>query len=253
MCNLKNNCFVNLGKIEFVITNACTGRCKHCSQGEHTLSGIHIDGEIAADAVRAVAGSYSIKTVLTFGGEPLLYPEAVYAIHTAAREMGVPRRQLITNGYFTRDTAYMREVVTRLRDIGVNDLLLSVDAFHQETIPIDTVRAFADAVVERGIPIRLQPAWLVSAEDDNPYNIATREILNSFDIPINDGNIIFPEGNALKYLSGYFTDGAPQNPYIDDPTDIRSLSVDPDGGILGGNIYTDGIIDILKKYQNHIC
>ena len=64
--------FQNLNKIEFVITNACTGRCKHCSEGDHTSCGERIDPAIAADAVRMLAADYDIKTVMTFGGEPLL-------------------------------------------------------------------------------------------------------------------------------------------------------------------------------------
>lgn len=243
--------FRNLEKIEFVITNACTGRCKHCSQGEHTLSGIHIDSEIASDVVRAVAVRYSIKTVVTFGGEPLLYPEAVYAIHTAAREMGVPRRQLITNGYFTRDLSCVGEVAEGLAFCGVNDVLLSVDAFHQETIPLDAVKRFAVEVQKNGIPLRLQPAWLVSAADDNPYNRTTRAILDSFrsmGIAEGAGNVIFPEGNARKYLHEYFTDDCPLNPYTEDPRDIRCVSFEPNGNVLGDNIYRRDITEILSTY-----
>ena len=81
----------NLRKIEFVITNACTGRCKHCSEGDHTARGERIDPGIAADAVRKIATAYDIQTVMTFGGEPLLYPDAVYAIMTAAKNLNIPR------------------------------------------------------------------------------------------------------------------------------------------------------------------
>ena len=63
----------NLSKIEFVITYACTGRCIHCSEGDHPAGGANIDADIAADAVRKIAGAYPIKTVMTFGGEPLLH------------------------------------------------------------------------------------------------------------------------------------------------------------------------------------
>lgn len=93
-------------------------------------------------------------------------------------------------------------------------LLLSVDSFHQETVPIDVVERFALEAKRCGIPIRLQPAWLVSAVDENPYNIKTRDILDSFadmELPVGEGNVIFPEGNALKYLAEYFTDELPEN------------------------------------------
>lgn len=246
-----NPCLKNLNKIEFVITYACTGRCKHCSEGNHTSCGERIDPQIAADAVRKIGLEYDIKTVMTFGGEPLLYADAVYEIMNAAKELSIPKRQVITNGYFSKNADQIREVAVRLAECGVNDLLLSVDAFHQETIPLETVRVFATEAKKNGIPIRLQPAWLVSARDDNPYNKKTREILDSFadmGISVNEGNVIYPEGNALKYLAEYFSDEHPDNPYLEDPRDMRCVSFSPNGDVLGGNVYECDVIEILKNY-----
>ena len=242
----------NLNKIEFVVTYACTGRCRHCSEGDHTLCGERIDPVIAADAVRKIAAEYDIKTVMTFGGEPLLYTDAVYAIMETATKLNIPRRQVITNGYFSKNAAKIREVAERLAKCQVNDLLLSVDAFHQETVPLDVVKQFAAEAKNCGIPIRLQPAWLRSAVDDNPYNRKTREILESFadmGISANEGNIIFPEGNALRNLSDYFTDELPENPYAEDPCDVRCVSFEPNGDILGGNVYKCDIMEIIRDYS----
>ena len=241
----------NLNKIEFVVTYACTGRCKHCSEGDHSSCGERIDPQIAADAVRKIASEYDIKTVMTFGGEPLLYTDAVYAIMAAAKELNIPKRQVITNGYFSKNVDKIREVAEQLAVCGVNDLLLSVDAFHQETISLDVVKQFATEAKKCGIPIRLQPAWLVSVTDDNPYNVKTQNILDSFSdmgISVNEGNVIYPEGNALKYLAEYFSDEHPDNPYLEDPRDMRCVSFSPNGDVLGGNVYECDVIEILKNY-----
>ena len=214
--------------------------------------GERINPEIAADAVRKIAAEYDIKTVMTFGGEPLLYTDAVERIMTAAKELNIPKRQVITNGYFSKNADKMAEVAQRLAACGVNDLLLSVDAFHQETIPLDVVKRFAAEAKGCCIPIRLQPAWLVSAANDNPYNSKTSEILGSFadmEIPVGEGNVIFPEGNALKYLSEYFTDELPENPYKDDPCNVRCVSFSPNGDVLGGNVYRKDIMEILEDYN----
>jgi hypothetical protein len=180
-----------------------------------------------------------------------LYPDAVYAIMTAAKNLNIPKRQIITNGYFSQNPARIREVAERLAESGINDLLLSVDAFHQETIPLDTVKRFAAEARRAGIPLRLQPAWLVSVDHDNPYNRRTREILGSFadmGIAVNEGNIIFPEGNAARYLTGYFTHEIPENPYVEDPRDVRCVSFAPNGDVLGGNVYHTDVTDILETY-----
>ena len=101
------------------------------------------------------------------------------------------------------------------------------------------------------MPIRLQPAWLLSRDDQNPYNLRTRQILDSFaDMKIteSDGNVIFPEGNAKKYLAEYFEGAIPENPYEEDPCDVKCISFSPNGDVLGGNAYKNDILEIIKSY-----
>ena len=243
----------NLNRIEFVITMACTGKCKHCSEGDHSSCTGHIDGDVAANAIREVCNNYKIESLMTFGGEPLLYPEVVCQIHKTATEMEIPQRDLITNGFFTKDRNRIKGVVDMLLDSGVCKILLSVDAFHQETIPLEPVKYFAECVKKAGISIKLSPAWLVSEDDNNLYNVKTREILKEFDyldIPIGSGNVIFPSGNAIKYLGEYFSEDVEySSPYEEDPNDIRTIGFSPNGDVLNGNVYEKNIIDILNEYR----
>ena len=58
-------------------------------RGEHKSSGKHIDGDIAAQAVIDICNNYDIKSLMTFGGEPLIYPEVVCNIHKTAKEMNI--------------------------------------------------------------------------------------------------------------------------------------------------------------------
>ena len=211
-----------------------------------------MDPSVAAEAVRKITAVYDIQTVMTFGGEPLLYPDTVCAVMNAAKEACVPKLQVITNGYFSKNTDRIREVAEQLATCGVNDLLLSVDAFHQETIPLDTVKLFAADLQKNGVRVRLQPAWLVSPTDNNPYNRKTRELLDSFrdmGISENEGNIVFPEGNARKYLAEYFTDEVPENPYVEDPRDVKCISFSANGDVLGGNVYQCDIMKLIEEYE----
>ena len=235
-----NDFLRNVHKVEFAVTMACTGRCRHCQNGEVDDHSGHLDEKIAVKTLRSICKNHDIRTVMTFGGEPLLYPDVVCAIHRTATDVSIERRQIITNGFFSKQHDKIMEVVQRIAESEVNDLLLSVDAFHQESIPLETVLYFAECVVKSSIPIRLQPAWLVSKEDDNPYNVRTREILKEFEplrIPTGAGNVVFPSGNALKYLHEYFDDITASSPYEEDPGDLRTISIGANGDVLNGIVY----------------
>ena len=247
-----NKYLKNLNRIEFVVTMACSGSCRHCSQGEHK-SNDNIDKDLSSDAVRKIAQIYNIQSVMTFGGEPLLCPETVFAIHKTAKEMNIPERQLITNGYFSKDSDKIKLIAEKLYECGVNDILLSVDAFHQESIPLSYVKAFAENVKNTGVRIRVHPAWLVSQNDNNEYNIRTRELIQEFtemDIETSEGNVIFPSGNALEHFGEYFDLSKPvENPYREDPSDIKAICFSANGDILGSNIYKQDISEILSSYR----
>ena len=248
-----NKYLKNLNRIEFVVTMACTGRCKHCSEGDHAGHTEVIDAGVAVDSIRKICGHYAIASLMTFGGEPLLRPDVVCAIHRAAEAAGIAERQLITNGYFSKRPERISEVARELADSGVNDLLLSVDAFHQETIPLEPVLYFAECAAKAGVPIELCPSWLVDPEDSNPYNLRTREIIRAFEplrIPVGCGNVVFPSGNALKYLREYFDEGAAESsPYDEDPEDIRAISFSANGDVLNGNVYKADILEIIRAYR----
>ena len=250
---LMNPYLKNLHRIEFAVTNACTGRCIHCQNGESPHTRVHIDPSAAVKAVRQISEHYHVTSLMTFGGEPLLYPEIVCEIQKTAADRNIAKRQIITNGYFSNDLRRIETVTRMIRESGVNDLLLSADAFHQETIPLEPVIHFARCAVKEGIPVRLSPAWLVSLEDDNPYNLKTKEIIQAFEnihIPVGKGNIIYPSGNALKYLREYFGENIPaSSPYEEDPKDIRTVSFAADGSVLNGNIYQADILEIIQAYR----
>lgn len=248
-----NEYLKNLNRLEFIVTMACTGRCKHCSEGSHDACKEHLDGGAMKDAIQAICNEHKIESLMVFGGEPLLYPEDVCEIFKAASREGIPQREMITNGYFSKDEKRIKQVVEMLAESGVMYIMLSVDAFHQETIPIEPVYRFAKMVRDYGVRIEINPAWLVSEEDDNTYNVKTRELLKLFldeGFSLANGNVIWPEGNARIYLSEYFDLSKPfVNPYEDDPRDVRAISFEPNGDVLGRNVYRENILDILSEYS----
>lgn len=261
---------MNINRVEFVVTFQCTGKCGHCSVSRHlnNKSGPkHVPIEQAVDAMDQISRLFKLSSVMTFGGEPLLYADTVCAIHDKAFQCGVERRSLITNGYFSKEPAVRRRVARSLHNANISGLLLSVDAFHQETIPVEAVYDFATALLETGFQnIRLHPAWVVNEAHENMYNQKTKEILDRFSdlgLPVSNGNNIFMAGAAVEHLSEFYektsvnpTDGCGTMPYTEPLTEITSLSIVPNGdvqicGFPIGNINRDTMAEIVSRYDPH--
>ncbi len=62
--------------------------------------------------------------------------------------------------------------------------------------------------------------------------------------------MVFPSGNALKYLREYFDENTTvTDPYEEDPKDVRTISFAPDGGVLNGNVYQTDILEMMEQYK----
>ena len=261
------NPYLNINRLEFILTERCTGRCRHCSVGDRVAhpKGTHVPQEAAVQAVRELAELYAVQSVMTFGGEPLLYPEVTCAIHRTAMQCGIPKRQLITNGFFSREESRIRAVAQELAEAGVNDLLISADGFHQETIPLEPVRIFAEAAKEAGIEtVRFSPAWVVNESFDCPENTRTREVLaclGDMGVPVGEGNDVFLAGNAIEHLRHYYpaarldsADCCGSMPYTEPLTNQTSLSIEPNGnvtvcGFVIGNVCHESMRAIAERYD----
>ena len=194
--------YLHIKRIEFDVTYRCNSHCQHCHLGaeKRNTEPAVIDRDLAVEIVRKVTQRYHPSSVMTFGGEPLLYPDVVCAIHEAARIGGIPERQVITNAGSPRSESGARDVANELAASGVNAVSISADSFHQEHIPLEIVERNVRACVEAGIPrLAWNPCWVVSPGSDNIHDRDTRVILGALaHLPVeeSEGNILQPDGNA---------------------------------------------------------
>ena len=261
------NSYLKIRRIEFLVTYLCNGKCVHCYATKYR-EGLpkHIDKTLAIDIVKKVSKNYDVESVMTFGGEPLLFPEIVYSIHKEATQSGIPKREIITNGYWSKDMEKIRRIARNLAECGVNDVHVSVDAFHQEHIPLKIVRKVVEACLEVGIEdIAWNPCWVISQEDDNMYNRKTKSVLkelNDLPVRLSKGNILEPKGLSLINLSVFL----PQKekipvgecgdiPFTEPLDSLTSISIEPDGRVAVcydfhiGNAHKKDILDILENYN----
>jgi sulfatase maturation enzyme AslB (radical SAM superfamily) len=261
------NEYVKINRLEYMVTRHCSSQCIHCFLPDEKPGGPHhIDAELAVRILRDLGQQYQLESVMTFGGEPLLYPEVVYAIHREATRLNIPSRQVITNGYWSKDAQKTRAIAQSLAQAGVNNIAFSVDAFHQEHVPLEQVKVTASALVDAGIPKMFwNPCWLVSEDDDNEYNHKTRSILEElreFPIKSSEGNVMESDGKARIHLSAYFQKGFAWSqtscqdiPYMDRFDNLWSICVEPNGDIplcpafMLGNTKQQNILDMLDSYD----
>lgn len=261
------NRYLTVNRVEFAVTYLCNARCKHCYSiyGKEAFPA-HIDESLALEIVRKVGRKYKPKSIMTFGGEPMLFPEIVCAIHKEAMKVGIPLRELITNGYWSSDPRKIEKIARDLAESGVNSVNISVDALHQEHVPLDIVKKTAEACLQAGIEdMAWNPCWVISEDDDNLYNRKTRSILKELkDLPIKNsgGNVMEPEGLAIVNLKEFLP---PRKkippgkcgdiPYTDPLDSVKGIYVEPDGKIAVckdfyiGNAFEIDIIEIVENYN----
>lgn len=258
--------YLVMNRIEFAVTYLCNGGCKHCYsiQGKERFPE-HIKKSVAVEIVRKVGKRYKPGSIMTFGGEPLLFPEIVCAIHKEAFNVGIPLREVITNGYWSRDTEKIKEIAKDLVESRVNSIIISVDAFHQEHVPLDIVRKTTEACLEAGIEdISWNPCWVLSEDADNQYNQKTKSILKELeDLSIRNsgGNVMEPDGLALVNLKEFLplkrkipAAKCGDMPYTDPLDSIKCICVEPDGKITIckdfyiGNASKTDIISLIENY-----
>jgi len=262
------NKFLNVDRIEFIVTYRCISYCKHCAIGQDKRESnpVAIDTELAVQIVDSVAQQYSPRSAMTFGGEPLLFPDTVCAIHEAARANGIGRREIITNAGWPRSEAEFRTVAFKLADSGITDIAISVDCFHQEHIPLTVVERNVKSLVDAGI-VRLgwNPCWVISKEHENPWNRRTKSILRTLGhlpVPESYGNTVEPAGNALVWLRDFMPSKLPvptgsceDMPYSGRLDKVDTICVEPDGSIavckefIIGNAGQRNIVEMLRSYD----
>lgn len=235
--------YVNLKCAEFIVTYRCNSHCKHCHVGIEKRKSypIFLSPELARKAVRELAEVYPMKYVMTFGGEPLLYPETVFAVHDTATKCGIPGRTIITNTSLPAEEDEFRLVAQKLANCGVNCMYLSVDVFHQEYIPLSVVKQNTRLLLEAGIEnLAWNVSWVVSPEADNPWDDRTRYILHELDdLGLEKDDItITPDGAAAHNLWEYMpprqlipSGTCGDKPFTGPLDEVTSITVEPDGSM----------------------
>lgn len=125
-----------------------------------------------------------LQSIGAHGGEPFLYFGLLKHIMKKAKKLGVPRTWVITNGFWAKTGEIAEKKLVELKEAGLTNITFSVDGFHQEYIPLETVRNGIEAAVKVGFErVCVDNCFLGHPESDNFFNISTRDALESLKEP----------------------------------------------------------------------
>jgi len=199
-----------INMLTFLVSYKCTNECKHCAlQASPNQEEITISPEDMRKYLEDVSKDFIIGEVNFFGGEPLLDLNLLIDLIGEAKNFDIPRVGLPTNGYWGKDDNIARKYAHKLKAAGVNLIGFSIDAFHQEFIPLDVVKRAINASHKAGIESLLVfSQTLGSSDDKNSYNEKTNELLDNISKEFPFCQVIKSplqvKGRAIKTLTEYY-------------------------------------------------
>jgi MoaA/NifB/PqqE/SkfB family radical SAM enzyme len=255
---------MNLRRLEFTLTTKCNSRCIHCQADASPARGDVMDVEDARDCLAEATAASNIESFMIFGGEPMLYPERVIPIISKAHQLEIPRIEMITNGVWGKDRGTAEKLAVKLKAAGLNEVNVSVDAFHLPYIRLTYARNAASALLKAGVEtVRWNVAVIESIDAQNEYDRGTNQMLRKLGSIGIEARIvkIVPVGRAVQNLSEFFLRSSVHGPCEGEPltgntlTDPESVCIEPSGSVdvcwhlSIGNVKQEPLSRIIATYD----
>lgn len=137
-----------------LITNYfCASRCRHCLYNcSPHWDKEFIQPQTAEKNLRTIR-ELGCSSVHIGGGEPLLKPDALGEVLEIAGQVGVEIEYVETNSAWFKDPDSAIATLLKLRQQGLQTLLVSISPFHNEYIPFSRVKGVIAAARQASIGI----------------------------------------------------------------------------------------------------
>ena len=260
---------MQLKGVDFLVTFQCNASCKHCGYRAGPSQHGYMNVRNAHHWLSTLAATHPLQSITIHGGEPLLYfPNyCVEQILQKAAMLNISHRGIITNGFWTIDHETARRKLMKLKSCGLTSITFSVDVFHQEFIPFNTVEIGIEEACALGFAkVDVLSHFVDSVNTDNIYNQKTNRLLAKLE------NLKGIEIDRFKTsLYGRAADnlvdsmekpplppsGLCNLPYWlgDKLHDPKAIEIDFHGnvtlcpGICIGNLKTQSLTDVLRNYN----
>jgi pyruvate-formate lyase-activating enzyme len=177
------------------LTRRCPLQCAHCSTNSTMRSEEH-SATIFERFVDSFSSENRPEILSMSGGEAMLRPTLVRSLAERARRVGT-RSSVLSGLFFARHRRIPPAIEAAID--AVDHFSVSLDTYHEQEVPRDSVFRLLDAVLIRGTDVSLH---LVGAGEDDPYLEALiTEVRRRFDsrVPMLV-NVVSHFGRARAWL-----------------------------------------------------
>ncbi|MBY8983863.1 MAG: radical SAM protein [Candidatus Lokiarchaeota archaeon] len=248
--------------LTFLISYKCTNECKHCAiQGSPNQDDISMELGDVRRYLEDVTANYIVDEVGFFGGEPLLNLDLLIDLIKVVKSYDIPNIGLPTNGYWGKNDLTAKKYALKLKEAGLNTIGFSVDAFHQEFVPLDVVKRAMKAAHEVGIERIYSITQNLGSENiNNIFNEQNKKITEEISKEFEFCHVINSElqvrGRAVKQLTEYYSmNSIPLDKCL--IFKVPMFMIDPNGwvfhqlchGICIGNAKEKSISEIINEFN----
>jgi MoaA/NifB/PqqE/SkfB family radical SAM enzyme len=185
-------------RVGLLLTERCDAACRHCWFSSSPDRNTSMTLEQAKRYVDEAAAN-GARWVSFTGGEPFLVYGLLRDLTAHASGIGL-LNEAVTNCNWATSSKKALELLYLLRDSGLDTLNMSVDDFHQETIPLERVRNCYEAAKRLG----LKPVFMMAVKKGSVITADNiREIMEDPSIQVLGGERV-PNPSALA-METHFT------------------------------------------------
>lgn len=125
--------------IGIALTRKCTAQCEMCcfECGPDKEEGL--EKELVLRIIDEAAQIKEIKKIGFTGGEATLCEDVLFEAITRTKKKGM-KSSLTSNGVWGREPGAAMEWLIRLKEAGLDSLTLSIDEYHQNYVPLESIR-----------------------------------------------------------------------------------------------------------------
>lgn len=258
---------MNLTGCDFLLTFKCVAQCRHCSyKASPDRKGVMAVTDFQK-YMTVLANEQSLDSITFHGGEPFLFYETLKRCIEIGHKLGQREIAVITNGYWGGNPGNAQTKLQELRKAGLTSIYFSVDAFHQEFVPFQSVHTAINAA--RAIALNkivVTSYFLGSIDAQNSFNQKTEEYLERLRLPEDfriDRHSLNIVGRATDQLASYLRckSGIPRGKCVlphwagETLKDPKTIEIDFLGnvticpGLRIGNAKSESLSKIIKDYD----